>query len=239
MGDVVSNPIISLQPNLGAPQVIYLADGRAFFVCIGNPNGIIAANIGSIAIDKQTGISYKKITESTFANPVNTGWIPEDGAFLQRSFAAATGFANSGGAETTVGSITIPANTLSANNDAFEFTVAGETAANANLKQMRFYFPTATIYFDTGPLAFNNRDWICTFTIARTAPTTARAYGSFTCESSGGVPFFQNTINNPITGLDFTIDNQVRITAQGVASNDVLLTCLEAFLKKTSTFWAP
>jgi hypothetical protein len=69
MGVIVSNPVISLTPNIGAPQVIYMADGTAIFGCKGSPEGAIPANRGSLAIDVDNGVLYIKTTQL-----VNTGW---------------------------------------------------------------------------------------------------------------------------------------------------------------------
>lgn len=69
MGAIANNPFVSLQSNLGAPQVIYLSDGVAIFPCVSSPEGVIAANRGSLALDVTNGAIYLKTT-----NTVNTGW---------------------------------------------------------------------------------------------------------------------------------------------------------------------
>lgn len=70
MADVTSNPTISLAPNPGTVDVIYLADGRAIFLCLGSPQTVIVANGGSIAIDATNKIIYLKTTDGG-----NTGWL--------------------------------------------------------------------------------------------------------------------------------------------------------------------
>lgn len=69
MSDVTTFPIINVQPNTSSPQVFYLADGRAIFVCPSTPEGNVLANIGSMALTKDKGECYLKTTDNS-----NTGW---------------------------------------------------------------------------------------------------------------------------------------------------------------------
>lgn len=68
MGQITSNPTVSLQANIGAPILFYLADGAPIFGCIGNPEGVIPANKRALAIS-DNGNVYIKTT-----NTVATGW---------------------------------------------------------------------------------------------------------------------------------------------------------------------
>ena len=49
-------------------------------------------------------------------------------------------------------------NLLSSDQDALEIKVSGTFAANANNKQVQFYFGSQVI-FDTGSIASNNNSW--------------------------------------------------------------------------------
>lgn len=68
MGQIIENPIVSLQANIGAPLLYYLADGAAVFGCIGNPDGVIVANKRSLALS-DNGNVYFKTTDG-----VSSGW---------------------------------------------------------------------------------------------------------------------------------------------------------------------
>jgi hypothetical protein len=74
MGAITQNPTIDLLSDK-QPTIFYLDDGAAVFNCVGSPNGAVAANIGSLTIDNQTGNVYTKTT-----NTVNTGWVQISGA---------------------------------------------------------------------------------------------------------------------------------------------------------------
>lgn len=73
MGLITGNPSISLQANIGAPHIYYIADGAAIFGCVGDPEGVIAANKRSVALSDDGNI-YFKTTDG-----VNTGWVASGG----------------------------------------------------------------------------------------------------------------------------------------------------------------
>lgn len=73
MGVISQNPTVSLQANIGSPLLLYLADGVAIFGCVGNPEGVIAANKRSVALSDDGNI-YFKTTDT-----VNTGWVASGG----------------------------------------------------------------------------------------------------------------------------------------------------------------
>lgn len=62
------NPTIDM--SVRNPVILYMDDGTAVFPCLGNPEGIITANRGSIACDRNSGDLYRKTT-----NGVSTGWV--------------------------------------------------------------------------------------------------------------------------------------------------------------------
>lgn len=62
------NPTIDL--SVRNPVILYMDDGTAVFPCLGNPEGVIVANRGSIACDRNSGDLYRKTT-----NNVSTGWV--------------------------------------------------------------------------------------------------------------------------------------------------------------------
>lgn len=73
MGQITANPTISLQQNIGSPLLLYLADGVAIFGCVGNPEGVIAANKRSLALSDNGNIYFK--TTDLLA----TGWVASGG----------------------------------------------------------------------------------------------------------------------------------------------------------------
>lgn len=73
MSAVTANPTIDLKPQPAAPGIFYLADGVAFFQSIGNPNNLVTANAGSLAVD-QSGNIYIKSTSG-----VSSGWAAISG----------------------------------------------------------------------------------------------------------------------------------------------------------------
>lgn len=66
MAFITSNPRIDLVSE--QENVVYIDDGTAIFKCLSDPEGLIAANAGSFAIDN-AGNWYRKTT-----NAVATGW---------------------------------------------------------------------------------------------------------------------------------------------------------------------
>lgn len=62
------NPTIDM--SVRNPVILYMDDGTAVFPCLGNPEGVITANRGSIACDRNSGDLYRKTT-----NGVSTGWV--------------------------------------------------------------------------------------------------------------------------------------------------------------------
>jgi len=73
MGLITGNPTISLQANIGAPHIYYIADGAAIFGCVDNPEGVIAANKRSVALSDNGNIYFKT------SDGVATGWVASGG----------------------------------------------------------------------------------------------------------------------------------------------------------------
>ena len=64
-----TNPSIDLLSNR-QPSIYYVEIGVAIIPCSGSPQGVIAANRGSLALDIASGNAYLKTT-----NTVSTGWV--------------------------------------------------------------------------------------------------------------------------------------------------------------------
>src|SRR5215813_1100928 len=113
-------------------SVMYLESGIAIFTCPSNPEGIVTAFPGSMAIDA-AGNWYRKN-----ANVTANGWILVSNAVaapLRRVTANTTIVGNSLAALTTLHTFTLDTpNRLLTNGDFLHWTFGGLFATNANTK---------------------------------------------------------------------------------------------------------
>lgn len=70
--------------------------------------------------------------------------------------------------ETTLSTLTLPANSLYKNGQSIRVKAFGTFAANANNKEVKLYFGTTSI-LDTGTLTSNNKSWYVEALIMRSA----------------------------------------------------------------------
>ncbi len=149
-----ANPIIDISKS--QPQIFYLDQGVAIFACLGNPNGVIQAYVGSIAVDETTGNVYRK-----GSGIGNSGWVAisggSGGSGIQTISAQATPVTNSGSTATVLHSVTIPANTLSSTTSV-RWIAAGFSASNTNTKEIVAQIGGITA-FDTTGLTLNGVPW--------------------------------------------------------------------------------
>lgn len=74
MPEVTANPTISLGLNFGAPNVYYLSDGTAIFGIVSNPEGVITAYPGSMAIGiRGSAVEGKWYRKNSGVS--NTDWV--------------------------------------------------------------------------------------------------------------------------------------------------------------------
>jgi Right handed beta helix region len=125
------------------------------------------------------------------------------------------GTGNTGGTETTLMSFNVPANTLEVVNQSIKITAWGACASNANAKRVRIYF-ASTVICDTTAIVANGNSW-------RLEATIAVATSSIMETNSSGQ--FNNAVQPAATvqtgSQSFTISNLIKVTGQGVATNDV------------------
>jgi hypothetical protein len=113
-------------------KVYYLESGLAIFAVPSNPEGIVAANPGSFAIDN-VGNWYRKVTGTG-----KTGWqianvgAPSPGVPIALPPLTTEVVANP--PSTIMQQYIVPGNTLKQTGDYFEFDAWGRIANNSNLK---------------------------------------------------------------------------------------------------------
>lgn len=111
MPRITVNPTISFEPHF--IQQFYLEDGVAIFSCVGDPEGIIAANKRSVALSDDGSIYYKT------TDLVATGWVASGGGgagtVTSVDLAMPSIFGVTGNPITTAGTITVALNAQNAN----------------------------------------------------------------------------------------------------------------------------
>lgn len=142
--------------------------------------------------------------KSTFANVVG------------KLFHDFTSRANSGGGETDLASYTLPANVLNANGRTLKIRAWGTTANNANAKTLKLYLGATAIL--TYSLTVSQAGvWVLEATVMRSSSGNQVTEGHLV-ESPGNKAYAE--LATPAITDTATI--VIKVTGQGVASNDVL-----------------
>lgn len=128
-----------------------------------------------------------------------------------------TAVGNVGAGEDNLIVYTVPANTLLTNSDFLDFEFFGTFAANANSKRIKAYFG-ATVIFDSGAQLQNGGSWKITGKIIRTGGTTQKVLVEFTSSST----LFVNTTTYTATALTLSSTNDLKVTGEAVADNDIV-----------------
>lgn len=134
--------------------------------------------------------------------------------------------ANVGAGEDPLKTYTVPANTLSADNQSLWFEIWGTFAANANAKRVRVHFGSSgtTLVMDSNPTAsINNSNWVIRGRIMRTGAATQKGFASMSVNpvgAGGGSPMVNIT-----TALNQTLSGAIdlRVTGEAVADNDIVV----------------
>jgi hypothetical protein len=110
-------------------------------------------------------------------------------------------------------SYTLPANTLSSDNQRLELLYSGISASNPNGKSIQFYFG-GTSYITINNASSTALNWFLNITLIRVSSSSLRMHynGSWTTFGSGIATG---------TGINFTTTNVIKLVAQGSASNDI------------------
>lgn len=128
---------------------------------------------------------------------------------------ASTGVVN--GAETDLASYSLPAESLTATGQLIRITATGSFAANANTKTIRLKVDGVTI-LTAFNAAHNAGVWRIHYEIYRTGSTT----GLMTMDAAYGTGPICPTSQNSLTAT-WTSTTALKITGQGTASNDILI----------------
>jgi hypothetical protein len=110
-------------------------------------------------------------------------------------------------------SYTLPANTLSSDNQRLELLYSGISASNPNGKSIQFYFG-GNSYITINNASSTALNWFLNITLIRVSSSSIRMHynGSWTTFGSGIATG---------TGINFTVTNIIKLVAQGSASNDI------------------
>jgi len=120
--------------------------------------------------------------------------------------------------ETDLYTYTIPANLFWRIGQSLVFRVNGRTGANANAKQLRFYF-NGVVVLDSGSANVNNLDWFVEFRLQRSTGTNVEGYQVLMWWNGAMLPPVSDY--NALT-LDWATAMIVKVTGQGTANSDLV-----------------
>ncbi len=173
--------------------------------------------------------------EGVLGNPASDGYVLSSTAAGVRSWVSnstsiyydnsTTQTQNSAGVETTLRTISVPANTLSSSGSKLVVEVLGRFNSNAHAKTLRLKFNNVLICANTNTTAPNGLSFIATFNLQNIGSANARCSGSIQID---GVV---NEIGRvDVSGLSLSSTSyDITITGEGVSSGDVLVTAHSAF----------
>ncbi len=123
---------------------------------------------------------------------------------------------NSGSGETDLNSVTIPANTLSADGIAFQALMFFKGAANANNKTVKIYW-AGTAIATVGPVSGNNQTLTIRVTIFRLQSNSQVCFVEYFAEANWGAltPFYTFAVATDSSSQTF------KATGTGTSTNDV------------------
>lgn len=122
---------------------------------------------------------------------------------------------NSGSSATDLLDYTFEKNQLKTDKDSLSYKIKGTYAANGNNKQIVLSFGSQTI-FDTTALAINDGAWIFEVEVTRTGSATQNIFVKAFYNNLSKIAFVSGT-------QDFTDNINIKLTATGVASSDIVL----------------
>jgi hypothetical protein len=123
---------------------------------------------------------------------------------------------NTGTGETTLFSNTFDTTTLPVNTDSVNFTICGNTAANANAKQIRLYYGTTSI-FDSGSQTLNGSAWVIRGEIIRTGAASQICFVEIVTSDAT----YKSSVTQTLTNKNLANNQTLLITGQGVSTGDV------------------
>lgn len=201
---VISNVDAKLSVT-GQAEFATVANGRVVSVWKpgeGTPR-IDLNNLGQI----RTVASQKSVTASAQLMVLLGSLFASGGASI---------IGNVGAGEDNLSSLTIGAETMNGSNLYLNIKGGGFTAANANNKRFKFYVKT-TVVIDSGVITPNNKPYFYDIQIyASPGSSTWLVVGTFKCDAT------EIRVNTVVAGVDHTIDNIIKWTAEAVADNDIV-----------------
>lgn len=206
--------------------------GAALFAG-GNIGAATATSINGLTVTSSTGTltvaNGKTLTASNSLTLAGTDGVTLTGPATSASFAGvlcvASSGANSGGTETDMATCVIPASVVTAGK-VIELHAYGTTAANANAKTAKAVFGATEIGRAMNNSAVNGGNW--SFTQCLVVGVGASSQTAF-CRTSqvptNSIGTNENANNALVSAPAETASGAItiKITGQGVSSNDVLL----------------
>lgn len=123
---------------------------------------------------------------------------------------------NVGAGEDDLISLSIGAETMNGTNLYLNIKGGGFTAANANNKRFRFYVKTTAV-IDSGVITPNNKPYFYDIQIyAIPGSSSWLVVGVFKCDAT------EVRVNTVVAGVDHTVANTIKWTAEAVADNDIV-----------------
>lgn len=134
--------------------------------------------------------------------------------------------ANGTTVETDIFSTTIIASTVNTDRMKLKARWSGLYAATANNKQIKVYFAGTAVFDSTALVIVAANSWDVDLLLIRTSSSTARVSVRFTSSSN---VLLASITETDLTGLSWTVDNILKITAKGGATSDLTgkLGCVE------------
>lgn len=143
--------------------------------------------------------------------------VRDDGYFIEKEKSDTTSTANVGAGETDLISYSLPASRIYENGMTIEITAWGQTAANANGKQLKLYIG-GTVVLDSTSIASNNKDWFLKATLIRTT-------------TSGGLVLAEGQINGAeiqskhsgitVASTGWDAAQIIKVTGTGTSNADI------------------
>jgi len=143
-------------------------------------------------------------------------WIENTPRYDTRDYSATVVQSTAGGANTTLFSTVIYANTLNENGDALDVEASVKYAANANNKRISLNFG-GTDFVNTGLVPANNASAVLRGKIVRTSSTRVR-YMFGICSTYSGLQGISNVSEFTV---DLTTDLTLSLIGNGTLLNDV------------------
>lgn len=123
---------------------------------------------------------------------------------------------SSGAGESTLFTKTLETGTLAQIGDSILFKIVGQTAANANAKQIKLYADSNAI-FDTGSQTFNGISWVLEGELVRNGATSQIVYFTMTTSDST----YRSTASVTTTTLNLANNHIFTLTGSGSVNGDV------------------